>query len=122
MTVGSLTSETRLLSLDLWHSPHGSRLTSSGCTRQPGSASDFFIVGSAAHRRRPEYRSHQGVDFLDRFIELKGEPHQVHTFEVAVLGQKDGPRWISNQIHHVPLIVSVAQAAHAAEKVAQMHQ
>src|SRR5580704_16399965 len=89
------------------------------CTPELGSP---FNIESRGYRRRPEYRSHQGVDSLDCFIELKGEPHQVHASEFAVFLQKDGPRRIGYQIHHVALIVSVTQAAHAAKQVAQMHQ
>jgi hypothetical protein len=49
------------------------------------------LLISGARRRRPEYRSYQGLDFLDGVIELKGEPHQVHTFEFAMFLQENGP-------------------------------
>jgi hypothetical protein len=62
------------------------------------------------------------MDFFDRFIEFKGEEDQVHSLEIAVLLQENGPCGIGDQIYLVPLIVAVTEATHTTQKVAQVHQ
>jgi hypothetical protein len=70
---------------------------------------------------RAKYGRYQIKDFFHRVVKLECETRQVHALEVALLVLKNGPRGIVDQVYFMALIVSVTQAAHAAEKIAQVY-
>jgi hypothetical protein len=62
------------------------------------------------------------VDLSHRFIEFKGEAHQVDTLEIAMLLCQRSPRGVIDEVDFVPFVVTVAQPAYPAEKVTQVSQ
>ena len=65
-----------------------------------------------------EYRGDKLADLSNGFVEFEGEAHQIYSFQIAVLFQKDLPGRIEDEVYFLPLIISIAHSAHAAEEVA----